>query len=118
MIEGQGILFEITFDLGVAADVPIYVMTYDEETKEWDPIVKTVNNGDGTVTCTFEHLCAITFSMPLAVEEPEEPQTPGLNLAKILPWIIVLIAAIVVAIVVLVIILIIKKKKEKEDSAS
>jgi hypothetical protein len=56
MIEKEGFVFELTFDLGVVADTQIFVMTYDEDTEQWDPIVKTVNNGDGTVTCTFEHL--------------------------------------------------------------
>ena len=59
-------MLQLTFDLGVAPDVDVYVMSYDEQTKEWEPIVKTVNNGDGTVTCTFEHLCAIAFSVPLS----------------------------------------------------
>ena len=63
MVEPEGIVFEITFDLGIDADQEIFVMTYDEEAKVWEPIVKTVNNGDGTVTCTFEHLCAISFSV-------------------------------------------------------
>lgn len=108
MVEGKGIYFEITFDLGVAADTPIYVMTYDEETKEWSPIVKTVNNGDGTVTCTFEHLCAIEFSMPMAAAA-----VPGEDAASmpIWPWILILVLA-VAAIIVIVI-----SKKNKKESA-
>lgn len=107
MIEDQGILFEITFDLGIAADTPIYVMTYDEDTKEWTPVVKTVNNGDGTVTCTFEHLCAIEFSMPVAAAT-----TPGDAVAMpIWPWILILVLA-VAAIIVIVI-----SKKNKKESA-
>lgn len=106
MVEKPGNTFEITFDLGVVADAQIYVMTYDEETKEWEPIVKTVNNGDGTVTCTFEHLCAIAFSMPVAPSEPPaEPHTPN-----ILPWVIILILAVIAFVVVLII----KNKKKAE----
>ena len=104
MVEKEGNTFEITFDLGVVADAKIFVMTYDEETKEWDPIVKAVNNGDGTVTCTFEHLCAIAFSMPIVPDAaPVEPQRPN-----ILPWIILLILAVVAIVVVLII----KNKKK------
>ena len=103
-VEPDGVTFDLTFDLGVMADVEIYVMTYDEETKEWEPIVKTVNNGDGTVTCTFEHLCAITFSMNV---EKNEPATDDAQPANILPWIILL----VVAVVAVVVVLFIKKKK-------
>lgn len=90
MLKPEGVVLEITFDLGVVADAQIYVQTYDEETKEWAPIVKTVNNGDGTVTCTFEHLCVVAFSMPIAAAAApvEQAATPN-----ILPWIILLIAA-------------------------
>jgi hypothetical protein len=91
MIEKEGFVFELTFDLGVVADTQIFVMTYDEDTEQWDPIVKTVNNGDGTVTCTFEHLCAIEFSMPMAAASipTDDAQAPN-----VLPWILVLLAAI------------------------
>ena len=75
-----------------------------EEGNDWEPIVKTVNNGDGTVTCTFEHLCAISFSMPIVpAAPPAEPHQPN-----ILPWIILLI----VVVVAIVVILIIKNKKK------
>lgn len=105
MVEKEGVTFEITFDLGVVAEAQIFVMTYDEATKEWDPIVKTVNNGDGTVTCTFEHLCAVSFSMPLAgtVAPTDDAQSPN-----VLPWIIILILAVVGVVTVLVV----KNKKK------
>lgn len=91
MLEPEGVVLELTFDLGVVADAQIFVQTYDEETKEWSPIVKTVNNGDGTVTCTFEHLCAVAFSMPIAAASTpvEQAETPN-----IIPWIILLIVAV------------------------
>ena len=99
MVEKEGVTFEITFDLGVVADAKIFVMTYDEAAKEWSPIVKSVNNGDGTVTCTFEHLCAIEFSMPVAAAAvvTEENQKPDVT-----PWIILLGVAVAGVIVVLV----------------
>lgn len=117
MVEEEGVTFEITFDLGVVADAEIFVMTYDEETKEWDPIVKTVNNGDGTVTCTFEHLCAIEFSMPIAAapSAPSENVEPGANTTSwchLLPWFILLLLAIIAIIVIIIA----KKKKEKEKA--
>lgn len=92
MLLPEGVVLELTFDLGVVADAEIFVQTYDEDTKEWSPIVKAVNNGDGTVTCTFEHLCAIAFSMPLAKASAaavtEVAETPN-----VLPWVIILIAS-------------------------
>ena len=102
MIEEEGITFEIKFDLGVVAEAEIFVMTYDEETKEWNPIVETVNNGDGTVTCTFEHLCAIEFSMPVAAATPSAPAEDVQAGANMLPWYIVLTLAIVAFVVILV----------------
>ena len=104
IVAPEGVVLEITFDLGVMENAEIFVTTYDEETKEWASIVKTVNNGDGTVTCTFEHLCAIAFSMGI-VEDPapvEEPTGMG-----ILLWIILL----VIAVIAVVAILVSKKKK-------
>ena len=98
MVEEEGIMLQLTFDLGVVADAQIFVMTYDENTKEWSPVVKTVNNGDGTVTCTFEHLCAVEFSMPVvaAAVPVDNARTPN-----VLPWILILIAAVGAAVVVL-----------------
>ena len=109
MIEEEGITFEIKFDLGVVAEAEIFVMTYDEETKEWSPIVETVNNGDGTVTCTFEHLCAIEFSMPVAAAMPSAPAEDVQAGANMLPWYIILALAIGAFVVVLIA----RKKKQK-----
>lgn len=108
MIEAEGVYFEITFDLGVAADTSIYVMTYDEEAKEWSPVVKTVNNGDGTVTCTFEHLCAIEFSMPMATATVPAEDAASM---PIWPWILILVVAVAAIIVIIV------SKKNKKESA-
>ena len=104
MVAPEGVVLELTFDLGIMPDVPVYVMTYDEQTKEWSPIVRTVNNGDGTVTCTFEHLCAIEFSMPLTVAPAPADEAPASNL---MPFVIALVAAAAA-----VAILIVKNKKK------
>ena len=104
MVAPEGIVLEITFDLGVMEDAEIFVTTYDEGTKAWTGIVKTVNNGDGTVTCTFEHLCAIAFSMGIAKDPAPVEEPTGMG---ILPWILLL----VVAVVAVVVILVSKKKK-------
>lgn len=105
MIEKDGVTFEITFDLGVVADAQIFVMTYDEEANEWSPIVKTVNNGDGTVTCTFEHLCAIEFSMPIAAATVPAEEAPSANA---MPWVVILILAVVAVVAI-----VISKNKKK-----
>lgn len=99
MLEPEGVVLELIFDLGVVPEAQIYVQTYDEATKEWNPIVKTENNGDGTVTCTFEHLCAIEFSMPLTPAQPpvEEPET-----CNWLIWLLILLAAAALTVIIIV----------------
>ncbi len=70
MLAEEGVVIEITFDLGVSANDEVYVMTYIDE--EWEPVVEVINNGDGTVTCTFEELCPISFSV---VDKPLTAQS-------------------------------------------
>lgn len=61
MLEPEGVVLEIIFDLNVKEDVEVFAMTYKDS--EWNPIVSTVNNGDGTITATFEKLCPVEFSV-------------------------------------------------------
>lgn len=102
----KGIVFDITFQLGVAADAKVIVMTYDDESKEWEPIVDVVNNGDGTVKCTFEHFCPIAIS----VEQPGTEQAPVQS--SPMPWAALLGAA---AAGIIAIILVLRKKQKKES---
>lgn len=84
LLEEDGVTLDLTFDLGVAPDEEVFVMTYDEQTREWTPVAATVNNGDGTVTCTFEDLGIIAFSVQTeeAPGNSGEVQQPG-----VLQWI-------------------------------
>ena len=107
MLEQEGYVLEINFELGIMADVKIFTMTYDEAANEWEPIVKTVNNGDGTVTCVFEHLCAVEFSMVLPGETAEAVAVEANESGNILPWAISLAVAALGAVGVVVF----KKKK-------
>ncbi len=99
LLKQEGNTLDIIFDLGVVADAEIFVATFDEASEDWSPIVKTVNNGDGTVTCTFEHFCAISFSMPLTgtTAPVDVPQSNNLLL-----WIILLLLAVIVFVVVVI----------------
>jgi len=100
MLAPKGVVLELTFDLGIMPDVEVFVQSYDEATGIWEPIVSTVNNGDGTLTCVFEHLCGIEFS----VEIERTPEKAGFNA---MPWVVLLILAAAA----LVGILVVKKKK-------
>ncbi len=64
MIAPQGVTLELTFDLGVARNVNIYTATYKND--QWGAIVKTTNNGNGTVTCVFEDFCPVAFAVPVS----------------------------------------------------
>lgn len=75
MLEAEGVMLELTFDLGVKAGVDVYAMTY--KNSEWNPIVSCENNGDGTVTCVFEKLCPVEFSVETAAEPPVQTGDTG-----------------------------------------
>jgi hypothetical protein len=55
----DGVTLTITFDLGVAPDAKVTVMTYIDNS--WKDIKSVVNNGDGTVTCVFEDICPVAI---------------------------------------------------------
>ena len=60
-LKEEGIAISLTFNLGVAKDAVLVAMSYVNE--EWVPAVELVNNGDGTVTATFEDLCPVVFAI-------------------------------------------------------
>lgn len=75
MLNQPGVTMTISFKLGVAADEDVAVYTYDVEDKVLEPVVKAVNNGDGTVSVEFEHLCPVVFTVSsgdVVVEQPVE----------------------------------------------
>ena len=90
ILEPNGIRMELTFDLGVDADVPVQVMTYKND--QWGDIYAVTNNGDGTVTCVFEHLCPIAFAVPADAVE-NTPATGDDSVAELGLWIGLLAAS-------------------------
>ena len=88
MIEPEGIYLELTFDLGVGANVDVEVMCYVDG--QWVK-VQTVNNGDGTVTCLFEKICPIAFAVPTGAVQP--PKTGDNSTAELGLWIALLTAS-------------------------
>lgn len=100
-VEPDGIVFDITFDLGVAPEDKLIIMTYHDDA--WEPIVRTVNNGDGTVTATFEHLCPVAISVATG-EAPVRDAS-----ASLLPWILGVLAVVAVAVV-----LVLKRRTAKK----
>ena len=58
----DGTTIELTFDVGVAGDTFITAMVYVDG--KWQPVVDTINNGDGTVTVKFSKICPVAFLVP------------------------------------------------------
>lgn len=99
-----GVTMDIIFDLGVVADAEVFVMSFDDTDSQnvgWEPIVKAVNNGDGTVTCTFEHLCAIEFSVRNSGSTAGGAYTG--DSFDMLPWFVVLGVCVVGAAAIVVV---------------
>ena len=61
-LEKDGTTIDLTFKTGIPKDTPVAAMVFVDG--EWKLIEKVVNNGDGTITCTFEELCPIAFLVP------------------------------------------------------
>ena len=125
-VEGNSI--ELTFAMNIPADQVVYVMVFKEN--KWQLAQSAVNNGDGTVTCVFEHFCpvAILTAPIVTVEEteaaeeaapeaetqaaaaPEAPAAPAAQeQSASFPWWVILVAAVVAIILVIT-----KGKKSKE----
>ncbi len=102
----------LTFSLGVKKDEFVTAIKFNPETKLWETIRSVVNNGDGTVTCEFDHLCPIAF----LVEKTEansgaagDSAQTGDNSVSLYVWIA--IAAATAGL--MVILFVVKNKKEK-----
>lgn len=98
MLEPEGVTIDLTFDIGVDADTKVYVYVYIDGV--WTP-VPVVNNGDGTVTCTFEKICPIAFCVAAGTGTPPV-QTGDAFAAQINIWMVLMVvsaAALVSAVV-------------------
>lgn len=87
------------FNLGVAKDDVVQVLHYHNG--QWEPIESVVNNGDGTITCVFEHFCPVAFCVNADAEvlPPKTGDTAG---TELLLWSVLLLVSVaaVVALVV------------------
>lgn len=95
-LKEDGVVLELIFDLGISASEAVCVMTYING--QWAPIAGATNNGDGTVTCTFEDICPIAF----CVYDPAEatpPQT-GDN-SNVMMWGMLVVASAAAIVVIL-----------------
>lgn len=113
----------LTFNLGVKANEFVTAMKMNPLTKEWETIYSVKNNGDGTVTCEFDHLCPIAFLVeavkssepsgdievePEDTDKPEDTEKPGDsaqtgdNSVSLYVWVAIAVAAAGLIVVLLV----------------
>ena len=95
-LEQEGVTVDVTFDLGVAADEDVVVLSY--KNGAWR-IIPTVNHGNGTLTCTFDHFCPVVFCVGGELPPAQTGDVAGQNLIL---W-VVLMAVSCAAVVVLLI---------------
>lgn len=91
----DGNYLSITLDLGIGEKAAVNIMIY--ENGQWHPAIKTVNNGDGTVTVAIDRVGVVAVSVPAG----ETPNT-GIN-DNVALWVVLMAvaAAALVAVVVL-----------------
>lgn len=107
-VSPKGITIRLTFDLGVGKNAKVYTSSF--KNNEWNPIVSTVNNGDGTVTCVFEDFCPVAFSVESSYQQP--PAQTGDN-TKLGLWITVMTVS-AVALAALLVVPAVSKKRQAQ----
>ena len=95
----------LTFNLGIKNDEYVTAIKFNPSTDKWETIRDVVNNGDGTVTCEFDHLCPIAF----LVEDTADSAQTGDDSVSLYVW----IAIAAVASGLIVVLFVFKNKKEK-----
>ncbi len=92
----EGTTLALTFKLGIAKDAFVTAMSY--KNGAWN-VVDTVNNGDGTVTATFEHFCPVAF----LVEDTTTPSTGDNSNSYLAVWYAVMAVSLVLAVALVVV---------------
>ena len=72
VLEIEGITISVDFDLGVGPEVEVIVLSYRDG--KWSQVEEVINNGDGSITCVFEHFCPVIFCVPASTLEVPETQ--------------------------------------------
>lgn len=106
----------LTFDAGLEKDQFVAVMLF--KNNEWLMAENATNNGDGTVTATFDHFCPVMIIVEEAdaaeeeakVEAPATEEAPAEEVVEAVteaetsasfPWWIVIVVAVIAIVVVL-----------------
>lgn len=105
-LKEEDVVLVMDFTLGISKDTEVVILTYIDE--KWEEIEEVVNNGDGTITCTFEDICPVAFAVRNARggENPDTGDQVGNNMGL---W----IGVMAVCAVSLVALVVIRRKKTK-----
>lgn len=95
-LKEDSIVLSVVFDLGIAADKEVKVLSYYEG--QWEDAVKVTNNGDGTITCLLNHGGPVAFCVE--ANEVQQPEAPVAEFNWY--WLFILIVALIAVIEMLI----------------
>lgn len=73
----DGTTIDITFNCSISKDSDVMAMVYING--KWKPVSKAVNNGNGTVTITFEEICPVAIMVPANAQNDSYVPVTGVN---------------------------------------
>ena len=106
IVAPKGVVIRLTFDMAIGKNATVYTSSY--KNGAWNPIVSTVNNGDGTITCVFEDFCPVAFSVETSYQQPPAQTGDDMKLGL---WITVM-AVSVLALGALLVVPAVSKKRQ------
>ena len=87
-LEKDGVTITIDFSVGLRADDSLLVFAY--RNGEWAEIEWFANNGDGTITCVFEHFCPVAFCVKT---NQDSDQTGDISAQSLLLWVVLMVVS-------------------------
>lgn len=77
-LKKEEVAVTIDLDMNVEAKYDLVVLAYRDG--QWGPIESVTNNGDGTITCVFDHFCPVAFAVREHTGGSETGDPAGRNL--------------------------------------
>lgn len=89
-LEKEGNALTVTLQTNMPASVRVTVLLYVDGV--WREVEDVTNNGDGTITCTFDEIGPVAICVPGDANEP--PAVTGDNLGRMLwLWVLLLVCS-------------------------
>ena len=84
----EGVTVTIELEMGIDANTDLLVYSYHDG--QWEPVKVAQNNGDGTITCVFEHFCPVAFCVKT---NQDNDQTGDITAQSMLLWIALMVVS-------------------------